>query len=133
MAAAKLWHGRIYAADIDPEAVRVSRENFSANGLAMMPDPICCNGFEDRRLREVAPFDLIVANILARPLMALAVDIRAHLRRPGYVVLSGLLIAQEGPVLNAYARVGLHLVDRITVDGWRTLVLCRGGRVRRTG
>ena len=133
MAAAKLWHGRVYAADIDAEAVRVSRENFSANGLAMMPDPIRCNGFGDRRLREAAPFDLIAANILARPLMALAGNVRAHLRRPGYAVLSGLLIAQEGPVLNAYARVGFRPVDRIAVDGWRTLVLRRDGRARRGG
>ena len=74
-------------------------------------------------MSESAPYDLILANILARPLIGLAGILRRQVARNGYIVLSGLLVEQETQVLGAYQRCGLRLRDRITVDGWRTLVV----------
>lgn len=125
IAMARLWRGRVIACDIDPEAVRVSRDNVRRNGVAAQVRAIHSNGLSDRRLQLERPFDLIVANILARPLMTMAAGIAARLAPGGAVVLSGLLTGQEAQVLGAYRRCGLALTRRITIDGWRTLVLRR--------
>lgn len=125
IAIAKLGRGRVVATDIDPEAVRVCRENARINAVAGRVDAIRCNGLRDRRIRNEAGFHLIVANILARPLMLLAHEIVSSLRPDGYVVLAGLLANQEAQVLGAYRRCGLILDSRISIDGWRTLILRR--------
>ena len=125
IAMARLWHGRVVACDIDPEAVRVCRENVRCNGVAGQVRTVCSNGLGDRRLLAAPSYDLIVANILARPLMTMARDVTARLAPGGSVVLSGLLTGQEAQVLGAYRRCGLALVRRITLEGWRTLVLHR--------
>lgn len=125
IAIAKLGCRRVVAADIDPEAVRVCRENLRINAVAGRVQAVRAAGLGTRRIRAEEGFRLIVANILARPLMVLARDIVANLRKDGCVVLSGLLAAQEPMVLGAYRRCGLVLDGRITVDGWRTLILRR--------
>jgi ribosomal protein L11 methyltransferase len=125
IAIAKLGRGRVVATDIDPEAMRVCRENARINAVAGRVDAVRCNGLRDRRIRNEAGFHLIVANILARPLMLLAHDIASSLRQDGYVVLAGLLASQEAQVLGAYRRCGLILDSRISIDGWRTLILRR--------
>ena len=125
IAMARLWRGRVIACDIDPEAVRVCRENVRRNGVAAQVRAVCSNGLSDRRLLAERPFDLIVANILARPLMTMAAGVTARLASGGAVVLSGLLTGQEAQVLGAYRRCGLALTRRITIEGWRTLVLRR--------
>lgn len=125
IAIARLWHARVTAADIDPIAVRVCRENMSLNGVSTRVRALQSNGLTDRALRAAPAFDLIVANILARPLMAMARDLTARLAPGGVAVLSGLLAGQEAQILGAYRRCGLVLQDRITIDGWRTLILRR--------
>ena len=113
------------ATDIDPEAVRVCRENLRKNAVARRVEALCAGGLRDGRIRAGGRYGLIVANILARPLMLLARDIGACLQEDGRVVLSGLLAAQEPMVLAAYRRCGMVLDARLTVDGWRTLILRR--------
>jgi ribosomal protein L11 methyltransferase len=125
IAIAKLGRCRVVATDIDSEAVRVCRENARINAVAGRVETIWSGGLRNRRIRTEAGFHLIVANILARPLMLLAHDIASNLREDGYVVLSGLLERQEAQVLGAYHRCGLFLDSRVTVDGWRTLILRR--------
>ena len=125
IALAKLGRSRVVATDIDPEAVRVCRENARFNAVAGRVEAVWSHSLRNRRIRAEAGFHLIVANILARPLMLLAREIVASLREDGYVVLSGLLERQEPQVLGAYRRCGLILDSRITVDGWRTLILRR--------
>ena len=125
IAVAKLGCHRVLATDIDPEAVRVCRENLRKNAVARRVEAICAGGLRDRRIRAGGRYGLIVANILARPLMLLARDIGTCLQEDGRVVLSGLLAAQEPMVLAAYRRCGLVLDARLTVDGWRTLILRR--------
>jgi ribosomal protein L11 methyltransferase len=130
IALAKRRRGRVVATDIDPEAVRVCRENLYKNRVAATVQAVRTGRLADRRVRATSGFGLIVANILARPLMVLARDIAQNLRDDGALVLSGLLAVQEAQVLGAYRRCGLVLGGRITVDGWRTLILHRAQRRR---
>lgn len=125
IAAAKRWRTPVVAADIDPEAVRVSRENFAENGVARQTVAIESNGRRHRLLLESAPYDLILANILARPLIALAPVLQQYSAPGGFVVLSGLLQEQGQQVLSAYRQCGFELHNRIIVEGWATLVLAR--------
>ena len=130
IALAKRGRGRVVATDIDPEAVRVCRENLYKNRVAAAVRAVRTARLADRRVRAASGFGLIVANILARPLVVLARDIAENLREDGNLVLAGLLVGQEAQVLGAYRRCGLALAGRITVDGWRTLILHRARRRR---
>ncbi len=118
---------RVVGSDIDPEAVRVARVNARLNGT---PAPglslAVATGLNHPAIRGSAPYDLIVANILARPLMLLARDISRALRPGGQLILSGLLTEQENMVFGPYRMQGLRLVRRRRRDGWSTLTLARG-------
>lgn len=127
IAAARIWPmARLIAADVDPEAVRVSKRNVAVNGLRPRLRPIVGSAFTQRALRSAPKHDVIFANILAKPLRRLALGMQAQLAPGGCIILSGLLTHQENMVLSAYARFGLRLVSRIRVDGWSTLVIRRG-------
>ncbi len=125
IAAAKTWHVGVMASDIDPQAVIVARANARQNRVSALVDVSCSNGFAARPLRRAAPYDLILANILARPLVGLSLAIRRHVAPDGICVLSGLLAHQEREVSAAYRRQGFRLVRRIPIDGWHTLILAR--------
>lgn len=127
IAMAKLWRGKVLATDIDPESVRVARENCRINGVARLIEVEVANGYRHPKVRRNRPYDLIVANILARPLCRLAPDLRRHLAPRGMVVLSGLLTGQEAQVLSAHRLQGLTLIGRLRRNGWSTLVLERRG------
>lgn len=122
---ARLWPARVLAVDLDPESVRVAAENARLNGLASRVRTCAGDGFAGRCVRAGGPYDLIAANILARPLIAMAPGLARALARAGTAVLSGLLAEQEQAVRAAYRMQGLRLVRRIAVDGWHTLVLRR--------
>ena len=123
IAAAKLWHENIIASDIDHVAVGVTVENAEANGEAARIHAVLANGFDEDELRERAPFDLIVANILSGPLIKLAKPLAAALAPGGIAVLSGLMRDEEEMVLHAYTRCGLKRT-RVMRDGpWSALVL----------
>ncbi|MEZ5668903.1 MAG: 50S ribosomal protein L11 methyltransferase [Alphaproteobacteria bacterium] len=127
MAMARLWRRPVHAVDIDPDSVRVAAENARANRLATLIRPVEGRSFAQRVVRAPGPFDLIVANILARPLAALAPGMAANLTRDGTVILSGLLAAQQPLVLAAFRRQGLCLRDCYVSEGWATLMLARRG------
>ena len=130
-AAAKALKTPVVAGDIDPEAIRVARENARLNGLApylkLYVAPVVRHALADRPRR----FDLVVANILARPLMRLAPSIARTLTRDGTLVLSGLLPRDVPGVLSAYAAQGWRLKRRSDREGWAALVLRRGGAAPR--
>lgn len=127
LAVARLWPAaRVLAADIDPAAVRVAGENVRVNGVPGI-ETLGATGYAHPRLRAAAPFDLIVANILARPLCRLALDTARHLAPGGLVVLSGLLVRQERRVLAKHRAVGLRLVGRRHFNEWSVLLLRRPG------
>ena len=126
-AAMKLWPlAFATASDIDPIAIEVTRENAAANGvrlghqrgeLALAVAP----GLGHRLIERNAPYDLVIANILAGPLIELAPDVAAALEPGGTLLLAGLLDHQAGRVAAAYRKQGLRLAGRIDRGEWPTL------------
>lgn len=125
MGLARMGVRKVVAADIDPEAVRVARENAAINRVGRHLSIHQADGFHNLHIGAAAPYPLIVANILARPLVRLSAEMVRHLAPCGRLVLSGLLNRQEAMVLAAYRPRGLVLVERRRIDGWSTLLLER--------
>lgn len=127
MAAAKvLPDAAIIASDIDPVAVDVSRANVAINDLDGRIDCLEAAGFDHRRLKAAAPFDLVFANILKGPLVELAPAMGQYTKPGGKVILSGLLVVQAETVIAAYIAQGFRLEDRNDLGEWSALVLERG-------
>ncbi len=125
IAAARTGSATVVGTDIDPVSVRIARENAAVNRVRARFAH--ASGLADRRVRRAGPYDLVFANILARPLVGLAQDIRGALRPGGVAILSGLLRTQERLVRAAYLNRGFALTARIRRDAWATLVLTRRG------
>ena len=123
MAMAKAWPCRVLASDIDPDAVKVAAANTRDNGVGGRIDVVTAIGLHHPVIRERGPYDLITANILARPLVQLAGDLVAALEPGGTLVLSGFLRQQEAGVFGAYRARGMRLLRRFPVGEWVTLVL----------
>lgn len=120
--AARLWkNATLIASDYDPVAVRVSEHNLRVNRVGQRSTTFVSNGYRARRMRGSYP--LIVANILARPLMKMARDAARHLAPGSTLILSGLLNHQEAMVLSAHRAQGLTLAARIRRDHWSVLIL----------
>ncbi|MBW8735092.1 MAG: 50S ribosomal protein L11 methyltransferase [Asticcacaulis sp.] len=107
--------------DIDPVSVRISNENARINRANARF--VYANGLNHRLVRKDGPYDLVFANILARPLVTLSHPIRNALKPKGLVILSGLLRTQERFVKAAYLSHGFRLIRRLHRDAWCTLVL----------
>jgi len=125
IAMAKLWRTRVLAADIDTIAVEVARANARLNGAGPLVRTVAADGFDHPAIRARAPFDLIVANILAGPLTRLAPAFTRALAPGGTAVLSGLLRNQENLVLSFYRSCGLVFRRRLRQGPWSALVLER--------
>ncbi len=132
LGAHKLWpDARVVASDIDPIAVDVSRENVDINkgvtreigaseaGIAL----VTADGLDAPDFKTENSFDLIIANILAGPLVDMAADITGALAKGGRLLLSGLLVSQEKEVLDAYTARGLTSLGRIEEGEWAALLL----------
>ncbi|MGZ3299215.1 MAG: 50S ribosomal protein L11 methyltransferase [Asticcacaulis sp.] len=107
--------------DIDPVSVRISNENARLNKAGA--HFVYANGLNHRLVRRDGPYDLVFANILARPLVGLSMGIRGALKPKGLVILSGLLRTQERFVKAAYLSHGFRVIRRIHRDAWCTLVM----------
>jgi ribosomal protein L11 methyltransferase len=126
IAAARALRQRVLATDIDGSAVRAARANAARNRAGSFVEVIKADGVTAPKLRERAPYDLVLANILLRPLQRLAAPL-TRLTAPGArIVLSGLLASQANAAIAAYR--GLALERRIDLDGWTTLILVRRKR-----
>jgi ribosomal protein L11 methyltransferase len=123
IALAKRAKAHVVASDIDPVATRVARENVRLNHVAPLVHTLTAAGLSHAAIERHAPYDLIVANILAAPLVALAPAIRRSLAPDGTVILSGLLIEQERRVANMYRSVELVREAALHRDEWSTLTL----------
>jgi ribosomal protein L11 methyltransferase len=115
----------VVATDIDPVATRVAIENARINGVNDGIHLATAPGFHHAIFREHGPFDLIIANILARPLMKLAPDLVRHLSDEGTVILSGILAEQRWKVIAAYNGAGLKHRRTTWMNGWVTIQLVR--------
>ena len=125
MAAARIWPETVIASDIDPIAVEVADANARANGLAGRLMCITAPGFEDPAIAAAGPFDLVFANILKGPLIALAADMAHHVAQGGHVILSGILNEQADEVIDVYSRSGFNLCARDEIVDWTTLTMVR--------
>lgn len=127
MAAARLLNRPILATDIEPWAVRVARENAALNGVAHLVKARLADGWRDPHVRASGPYDLVFANILARPLCMMAKDLALNLAPGGTAILAGLLAFQARWVLSAHRRQGLRLERMIPQGKWTTIVLRKPG------
>jgi ribosomal protein L11 methyltransferase len=125
IAAAKLLRQPVASGDIDPVAVETARANAIANGAVAFVKPVVAVGLQHEAL--AGRYDLILANILAKPLRLLAPAIARAAAPDAELVLSGLLGRDVPGVLSAYRAQGFSLARRGDIDGWATLVLKRGG------
>ncbi|MGZ3339565.1 MAG: 50S ribosomal protein L11 methyltransferase [Reyranella sp.] len=129
IAMAKLWKRPVLGGDNDAETVAVARENAGLNGVGDLCRFVHAAGLRAAELEERAPFDLVVANILAGPLTDLSDSFAAAVRPGGRVLLSGLLVEQAAHILAVYARRGFTFERRIDLETggawWRTLLLRR--------
>ncbi len=127
----RLWpQARGTASDIDPVSIEVTRENADVNGVALGPAPgrldlAVAAGLDHAKLRQRGPYDLMIANILAGPLIALAPTLAPALVPGGRLILAGLLERQAEAVSRAYRREGLRPLFTIRRGDWPTLVLRR--------
>ncbi|MGD0642352.1 MAG: 50S ribosomal protein L11 methyltransferase [Roseiarcus sp.] len=125
IAAAKALKRKVWLGDIDPVAVEVANENARLNGVAGTCKAIVSRGVESLNLREGAPYDLVFANILAKPLRLLAPSLAAVTAPDGEAIVSGLLLSDVPGVLAAWRGQGFYLAERIDLEGWASLRLRR--------
>jgi ribosomal protein L11 methyltransferase len=121
MAAARVWPGEVLASDIDPVAVEVAAANVQANGLGGKVRCVVAAGFEDPAL--AGPFDLVFANILKAPLIALAPDMARRIAPGGRAILSGILGEQADEVAATYRGRGFAEEHRLAQGEWCVLTL----------
>jgi len=126
IAAWKLWKAPVLAVDNDQEAVSVTERHAEANNVPLRGGDliaVCGDGFHTPLVADKAPYELIIANILAGPLREMAADMVKVLDENGYVILSGILDDQADDVIAAYTAQDLTLRDHTHLNGWSTLVL----------
>ena len=122
MAAARIFSANVIASDIDSVAHSVAKMNILANGLDRNIQCFEASGFAHEQIKTKNPFDLIFANILLAPLLAIATDISKYSLSGGYVVLSGILSEQAELVVNKYTGVGFSLSNQIEIGEWVTII-----------
>jgi len=128
-AARHLWpEARVMATDIDPMAIDVTRENAAANAIAGV-ELIVADGALDDAITAAAPYDLIIANVLAGPLVSMAPELAAIATPGATIVLAGLLETQRDQVVEAYAACGCTLLQTDRRGDW-TILKLEAGRVR---
>lgn len=123
IALAKRTRTTVLATDIDPIAVQTTVENAEQNGVGKLIVAIEATGLSHSAITQNGPYDLIVANILAGPLAALAPAVGKAAQRGASIILSGILQHQAQGVINAYARQGMVLSQKLQRKDWTTLIL----------
>jgi ribosomal protein L11 methyltransferase len=127
IATAMALHTEVLASDIDPPSVKVARDNAKLNGVGNLVRAIRATGFSAADFAKHAPFDLVLANILANPLRQLAGPMVQHLAPGALVILSGLLTHQATSVIAAYRARGLVPLRHLKIEGWSSLLLHDAG------
>ncbi len=123
MAAAMALKRGIACGDLDPVAVEAAAGNARLNGVAAWVRPVVAAGLRHPALRAGAPYDLIFANILAKPLRRLAPSVAVRAASGADLILSGLLPADVAGILSTYGPQGFRLERRQELEGWATLML----------
>ena len=123
IALAKRTRQPVIASDIDPISVVATAENAAGNGVGKLIIAVEATGLNHPTIAQNGPYDLIVANILAGPLMALAPAVGKAAQKGATIILSGILQHQARGVINAYARQGMTLTQKLQRKDWTTLML----------
>lgn len=126
LACAKLWkqfNPKIVAVDIDPESVRVATQNAFDNNLEAYLEIGQSDGYHSQVVQKNAPYDLILSNILARPLIEMAPELFHSLKTGGYCILSGFVTDQVDWVLQAHQKCGLSVVKEFNIDNWYAVLM----------
>lgn len=126
IAAWKLWETPVLAVDNDPESVRVAAEYRDLNAVPNGPAGMTCalgNTPDDPAIIAAGPYDLVLANILAGPLIEMSGGLAARTAPKGKIILSGLLARQQTDVLNAFESAGCRLMDSCPIGDWTALLL----------
>ena len=131
IAAAKRLRRRVMAGDIDPVATLTARANAVFNGVGAHLRPVTAKGLGHLALRGHGRYDLVMANILQRPLLRLSHSIGTAAAPQAHLILSGLLKPDVPGVLAAYGREGFGLVASSEIEGWSALLMSRGTRSRK--
>lgn len=127
MGAARVWpEAATLASDIDQVAVDVAEANLAANGMSGAVFCLEAAGFNAKEIEQAVPFDLIFANILKGPLVALSPDMAKYIASGGHAILSGILNEQADAVLATYLDNGFALKEREVIGDWTTLTLTHG-------
>ncbi len=126
IASAKIWkNAQIVAVDIDDESVEVAKQNAIDNGVEKQMTVAYSDGYSSAIVQQNAPYDVILANILARPLIAMAKDMAENLKIGGYAVISGFIDEQVDWVVGEHQKFGLELQKIYEMDNWRAALLKR--------
>lgn len=125
IAIAKKWHCPVTAVDIDPRSVTVAAANARINGVAGLVRCGWADGWRQGAARACRDVDLIVCNILPRPVKRMLPGIAARLAPGGTAMLGGFLLHQSREMRAACRQAGLALSGEVSVDGWRTLIVRR--------
>ncbi|MBR1949139.1 MAG: 50S ribosomal protein L11 methyltransferase [Alphaproteobacteria bacterium] len=124
LCAAKLWpNSSITAGDIDDEAVIVTTSNAQTNNLSNQIQAVVSDGYKYEVIAKNAPYDLILCNILANPLIAFAKELSQNLKNNGYCILSGFIDEQVQDVITAHEQQGLQLIKLYSLDNWRAALM----------
>lgn len=116
------------AVDLDPDSVRIARNNVQANGLSRHIRVERGRGYMGALVAGGGPYDLIMANIFANPLCQMAKNLKVNLAKGGVAILSGLLTSQAKKVISAHRQQGLTLIEHLVIGEWSVLALKRPNR-----
>jgi ribosomal protein L11 methyltransferase len=121
---AGLWtNANVVATDISPQAINDTQHLCNEHGMQHRVRVIRSDGLNNEVIRNRAPYDLIICNLLAEPIIAWAPDMRAHLKADGVLLVSGILAWFAADVIATYQSLGFEVVHTITRSPWITLVL----------
>jgi ribosomal protein L11 methyltransferase len=123
IAAAKLFRVPVLATDIDAASARTARDNARLNGVGSFVTAVHAADLRAPEIMKRAPFDLVMSNILLRPLQRLAAPMARQLEPNARIILSGILKSQANAALTAYRSQGLMLERSFPLDGWFTPVM----------
>jgi ribosomal protein L11 methyltransferase len=125
IAMAKTWRKNVLAVDIDHQSTITTKYNAKINSVSHLIQVYVSNGYSSSIIKQHQPFDLIVSNILAKPLVKLAKHLNDNLAPKGICVLSGMLAQQANMVLSSHLTQGLYLLDRVNKNQWSTLIMMK--------
>lgn len=124
LACAKLWQDcKITSVDIDEEAVIVTNQNAQDNQVSSKIDCFLSDGYKNVKVQNNAPYDIILANILARPLIEMAPSLAKSLKKGGLAIISGFVEDQADWVIKAHTDEGLKHIKTYSFDNWRAALL----------